>query len=71
MMMEDGMQMGIGQLVMVLVWVVLVIVPFWKITTKAGYSGWLSLLVVVPIVNLIFIYFLAFSKWPSLRQSGS
>jgi len=69
--MEDGMQMGIGQLAMVLVWVVLVIVPFWKITTKAGYSGWLSLLVVVPIVNLIFIYFLAFSKWPGLRQSGS
>lgn len=69
--MEDGMQMGIGQLVMVLVWVVLVIVPFWKITTKAGYSGWLSLLVAVPIVNLIFIYFLAFAKWPSLRQSGS
>ena len=62
------MQMGGGGLLMMLVWAVIVIVPFWKITAKAGYSGWLSLLMVIPLVNLGFLYFLAFAKWPILRR---
>ncbi len=56
-----------------LVWMLfiaaLVVVPFWKISVKAGYSGWLSLLVLVPIANIVFIYFLAFSSWPAQRGS--
>ena len=66
--MDDSMAMGFGQLIMMLVWIVIVVVPFWKITTKAGYSGWLSLLMIVPLVNLAFLYFLAFAKWPSLEK---
>lgn len=49
---------------MMLVMAAVVIVPFWFIFSKAGYSGWLSLLMVVPLVNLILLYFLAFSRWP-------
>ncbi|MBV8782723.1 MAG: hypothetical protein JOZ67_00895, partial [Gammaproteobacteria bacterium] len=41
------------------------IVPFWRICTRVGHSPWLSLLVVVPLVNLFFIYWLAFGEWPS------
>jgi hypothetical protein len=41
------------------------IIPFWRICTRVGYSPWLSLLVAIPLVNIIFIYFLAFSTWPS------
>ena len=63
---EIGMNMGSVQLLMILVWIIIVIVPFWKITTRAGYSGWLSLLMIVPLVNLVYLYFLAFAKWPSL-----
>jgi hypothetical protein len=53
-----------------LVWLVIAVVavaPFWKICVKAGYSGWLSLLVLIPLANLVFLYFLAFSDWPSQR----
>jgi hypothetical protein len=58
-----------------LVWMlfvsVLVVVPFWRITEKAGYSGWLSLLVLVPLANLLFLYYLAFSEWPRQRDRES
>lgn len=50
---------------MMLVMAVIIILPFWFIFSKAGYSKWLSLLMVVPLVNIILLYFLAFSKWPS------
>ncbi len=53
---------------MLLVALVLVVVPFWQIFTKAGYSGWLSLLMLVPLVNLITLWFLAFSSWPALEK---
>jgi len=71
--MNDNMDMpaefGILQLVFMLIWLIIIVLPFWKITRKAGYSGWLSLLILIPLVNLIFLYFLAFSKWPSLSQT--
>ena len=51
-----------------LVFAALIIVPFWFIFRKAGYSQWLGLLMVVPIVNLVMLYFLAFSDWPRLRE---
>jgi len=50
---------------------VVVILPFWFIFSKAGYSKWLSLLMVLPLVNVILLYFLAFSKWPSLGNSNT
>ncbi|WP_353623147.1 hypothetical protein [Halospina sp. K52047b] len=43
---------------------IILVVPFWKLTTRAGYPGPLALLILVPLVNLAFIYFLAFSSWP-------
>jgi len=47
---------------------ILIFLPFWFIFSKAGYSGWLSLLMLVPIVNVGMLYFLAFSTWPSQRE---
>ena len=54
--------------IMWLVFAIVIIVPVWAIFSKAGYSKWLSLVMVVPIVNIIALYFLAFSTWPSLQQ---
>ena len=50
-----------------LIGAIIAIIPFWRICGRVGYSPWLSLLVAVPLVNLIFIYFLAFSEWPSQK----
>ena len=68
-MMRDGMT-GFGLLWMLLLSAI-VVLPFWRICTKAGYSGWLSLLVVIPVANLILFYFLGFSEWPSLSGDRS
>ena len=62
------MHYGIGHSFWMLMVAVLVIVPVWKICTKAGYSGWLSLLALVPLVNLVMLYILAFSEWPLERR---
>jgi hypothetical protein len=37
---------------------------FGTIFRKAGYSGWLGLLMVVPVVNLVALLWFATSTWP-------
>jgi hypothetical protein len=49
--------------VLILIGALLWILPFWFIFKKAGFSPWLSLLLFVPLVNLVMIYILAFSEW--------
>jgi type II secretory pathway component PulF len=51
-------------LLMMLAIAAAVVVPFWFIFSKAGYSKWLALLMAFPLVNVILLYFIAFSKWP-------
>ena len=48
--------------------IVILLIPYWRIFRKAGFPPALSLLMILPIVNIIMLYFLAFSEWPSLRQ---
>jgi len=38
------------------------IIPFWSIFRKAGFSGALSLLLLIPGANLILLYVVAFSR---------
>lgn len=44
------------------------VIPFWKICTKAGFPGVLSLLMLVPVANIILPFYIAFADWPALRQ---
>ena len=55
--------------VMLLVVILLNVLPFWKICTKAGFPGALSLLMLVPIANIVFLFYIAFAEWPALRNS--
>ncbi len=45
----------------------LTVIPFWKICTKAGFPGPLSLLMLVPIANIILPFYIAFAEWPVLE----
>jgi hypothetical protein len=40
-----------------------VLIPYWFIFKKAGFSPWLALLMFVPLANIIMLYFLAFARW--------
>jgi uncharacterized membrane protein YhaH (DUF805 family) len=54
-------------LIIIVVIAVIYFVPLVKILHKAGYSGWWSVLIIVPIVNIIMLYVFAFADWPALR----
>jgi uncharacterized membrane protein YhaH (DUF805 family) len=38
-----------------------------RILKKAGYSGWWSVLMVVPLVNIVMVWVFAFADWPALK----
>jgi uncharacterized membrane protein YhaH (DUF805 family) len=50
---------------------VLVLLPWFKIVTKAGFSGWWCLAFITPALNLIALFYLAFAEWPALRRRDS
>ncbi len=42
---------------------VILVIPFWFIFKKAGFSPWLAVLMFVPVANIIILYVIAFSPW--------
>ncbi len=42
---------------------IIVVIPYWFIFKKAGFSPFLALLMFIPLINLVMVYFLAFSRW--------
>jgi hypothetical protein len=73
----DQTQMHVFQAIMafapfvVLGFVILMIIPYWFIWKKAGFSPWFSLLMIIPAVNFIMLYVLAFSQWNVVPASQS
>lgn len=59
----------IALVVLVLAILVFVIYCWWRICAKAGFSGAMSLLLLIPgIGGLILILILAFGEWPALKD---
>ena len=46
------------------------IVPVTRIFKRVGINPWLSILVIVPLVNLAGLWLFAFSPWPSDPDPG-
>lgn len=44
---------------------VIVTLPFWVIFRKAGFQPILSILALIPLLNVVLFYFVAFSEWKS------
>ncbi len=70
---QSQMMAGLGSFIVImlvisLVSLVISIVAWWSIYSKAGYSGALSLLFFIPIAGLVMFLVFAFSKWPILRE---
>ncbi|MBE0659640.1 MAG: zinc ribbon domain-containing protein [Bryobacteraceae bacterium] len=62
-----------GIVVFLLIFLVMAILPiiaYWKIFAKTGNSGAIALLMIIPLVNLIVLYWMALGDWPALRQAG-
>ncbi|MCP1728213.1 hypothetical protein J2T60_002213 [Natronospira proteinivora] len=43
---------------------------WYRIAGKAGFQPWLGLLMLVPVVNLGFLAWFAFTDWPIHRHPG-
>ncbi len=54
-------------LVMMLILMALFLVPVWRILKRTGRSGWWSVLIFIPLVNLVGFWFLAFVRWPAVN----
>jgi hypothetical protein len=57
-----------GELVVAAVMGLVFIFPWWKICSKAGFPGALSLTLLIPVINLVVLYYLAFAEWPVHRE---
>ncbi len=53
---------NVGPIALVLL---LVVPPFWVIFKKAGFQPILSVLTLIPLLNVVLLYFVAFSEWKS------
>jgi len=49
--------------ILIMVSLAIVLVPFWFICKKAGFTPWLTLLNVLPLGGIILWYVLAFAEW--------
>lgn len=67
--MDQQTQMHALQLLMAimpiffLIFAVIIIIPYWFIWKKAGFSPWFSLLMFIPLLNFVMLYVLAFAEW--------
>lgn len=50
-------------LFVVLFAILIAVLPYWKIYSKAGFPGWLSLFMIFPVISYIILYVVAFSRW--------
>ena len=53
---------------MIAITAVTTVLPLWIICTKAGFPGWYSLAILIPLFGLLLLFFLAFAEWPALKE---
>lgn len=56
--------------IIVLLYVGIIVIPCWRIVSKAGYAGPWSLLALVPLVNLVALWVFAFANWPNGKSAS-
>ena len=61
---------GFPALVMMTIPALILIIPLFQLWKRTGHSGWISLLMLIPVVNLIMVYVLAFKAWPVDTAKG-
>lgn len=52
-----------------LIFAAVLIIPTAKILKRVGLSPWLSILAIIPFLNWVFLWILAFIPWP-IDKSG-
>jgi hypothetical protein len=67
------MGLGLPELLIILMITIIlplaVVWPAMTICRRAGFSQWLGLLIIVPLANILLLWFIAFSPW-DVTESG-
>ena len=63
-----GLDYGLGHGLILTIIVAAVIYPVWRILDRVGFSPFWSVLALIPFVNLLALWFFAFSDWPRDRE---
>jgi len=53
-----------GFAIMMIVFTIVMLIPYVLIIRKAGYSGWWVLIMLIPLVNFIMLWVFALARWP-------
>ncbi len=48
---------------------VLVVIPLAKILGRVGHSQLLAILALIPVANIILLWYIAYSRWPRAEQN--
>ena len=56
-------------LLMVTPLMALLVVPTWRILQRAGFNGAWALLMLVPVLGILVLWFVSFLKWPTDREA--
>lgn len=59
-------QIGLWQLIIVVLFFAIFVWPVVRILHRAGRSGWWAVLVVVPLLNIVMFWVFAFAHWPKI-----
>jgi hypothetical protein len=61
--------LSIWHLILLALIVLVFIYPIGKILSRAGWSPWLSLLWLVPVLNIAMLWAFALGEWPALDEA--
>jgi hypothetical protein len=55
--------LAISTISMIVIW------PAGRICRRTGFSPWLGVLAVVPVANLLLLWFIALARWPAAKSA--
>ena len=54
--------------IMVIFSIVIIILFYWKIYSKAGFTEWLSITMIIPLLNVVMLFYFAVADWSDLKN---
>lgn len=59
---------SVWHLILLALFLLVFIYPIGKILSRAGWNPWLSLLWLVPLLNIVMLWMFALGEWPALDE---
>jgi hypothetical protein len=60
---------GVAEVVLIVLVIAILsvvkVIPCWRILARAGFTPWLSILIILPLLDLILLYYVGFADWPA------